>query len=92
MLVEIPVTITFDHQEPTRPGGRGHSKVFTMRYDTVDTDVLAQWTGHYPPRPNAHWITDTEGVLFDLFTAEADKSIRRMAEQDPETYAARVAA
>ncbi len=92
MLVEVPVTITFDHDNPQRPGMAGHSKVFTIRYDTVDTDVPAQWTDHYPPRPNAHWITDEQGVLFDLFTSSADQSIRRMAEQDPETYAAKVSA
>lgn len=91
MLVEIPVTITFDHLTPATPGGQSHSKVFTMRYDTVDTDVCAQWTDHFPPRPNAHWITDEQGVLFDLIPASADRSIRDRAEKDPETYAAKVA-
>lgn len=88
MLVQIPVTITFDHAQPHVQGGRAMSNVFTMRYDTVDTDRSAEWTDHYPPRPNAHWITDEQGVLFDVLTSSADKAIRDMAERDPETYRA----
>ena len=91
MLIEIPVTISFDHHIPERAGGHAMSKVFTMRYDTTDTDVQAQWTDHYPPRPNAHWITDTQGVLFDLLTSSADKALRDLAARDPETYAAKAA-
>lgn len=88
MLIDIPVTIKFDCESKIAQGPLDHARIFTMRYDTVDTDKEAQWTDHYPPRPDAHWITDTQGVLFDLLTSAADKSIRRMAEADPETYCA----
>lgn len=92
MLVDVPVTITFDHKEPTRHGGRAYSTVFTMRYDTdPNIDTPAQWVNHYPPRPNAHWSTDEKGLLFALLTGDADRSIKRMADEDPETYSAKVA-
>ena len=90
MLIDIPVTICFDHDSTWRaPHSAG--RVFTMRYDTVDTDKKAQWTTDYPPKPNSHWITDEQGVLFDLLTSEADRAIRRRAEQEPTDYAAKVA-
>lgn len=91
MLIEIPVTITFDHQQPDRPGGRHSSRVFTVRYDTTDTYVPLSFIPHYPPRSNETWTTDKDGILFGFLSDSADRQIKRMAEQDPDTYAAKAA-
>lgn len=89
MLIDIPVSIAFDCESPQRLGRHDReTRVFTMRYDTRDTDRSAQWCLQYPPPANPQWITDEQGVLFDLLTSAADKSITSRAERDPETYCA----
>ncbi len=92
MLVDLPCTIIFDHDSSWRAGERGNCRIFTMRYDTTNTDLPAQWTNHYPPRQDAHWLIDEQGVLFDLLTAAADHRIKERAEADPENYTARMPA
>lgn len=87
MLIDIPVSICFDVDGGIPPHVRP-ARVFTMRYDTVDTDVRAKWCGSWPPPANAHWIEDEQGVLFDLLTSQVDRDIRVRAEKDPETYCA----
>jgi hypothetical protein len=90
MLIDIPVLIAFDC-DPSRSNHIARAadqRVFTMRYDTTDTDVSAKWCLQYPPPANAHWIEDEQGVLFDLITSKADKAIAKNAEADPEAYAA----
>lgn len=92
MMVVIPVLVAFDcfpqssthHRDVNHAAGK---RVFSMRYDTTDTDKLAAWCLQYPPPENAHWIDDAQGVLFDLITGDADKAITRRAEADPGTYA-----
>jgi hypothetical protein len=86
MLIDIPVTIKFDCKSKSAQDPLDHARVFTMRYDTTDTDKPAQWINYYPPRADSHWIADTQGVLFDLLTSGADKAIKKSAEADPETY------
>lgn len=83
------MTITFDHHDQARAGGYGLGRVFTMRYDTDPyAKTAAQFCIQYPPPKGAHWLTDGEGVLFELITAAADKAIRKRAADDPETYSA----
>ena len=86
MLIDIPVTIKFDCESKSAQGPLDHTRVFTMRYDTTDTEAAAQYVDHYPPRPNANWITDAQGILFDFLSSAADKAIKKSAEADPETY------
>lgn len=84
MLIEIPVEICFDARNDgfSRP----LSRLFTLRYDLVDTDREAQYCDHFPPRPKAVWVTDKAGILYDLFVRDQDEDIRRRAEADPEAY------
>jgi hypothetical protein len=87
MLIQIPIFMHFDCSSIFNLRSAADSRVFTLRYDTeADLNRHAEWTDHYPPRPNAHWIADEQGVFFDLFTSRGDKEITRRAEQDPETY------
>jgi hypothetical protein len=94
MIVEIPVTIIFDHDAELSANVfdayRAGRRVFGMRYDTLDLNAPAQWTPYWPPSPHAAWHIDTEGLLFSFLTARADRAIRERAENDPETYSATV--
>jgi hypothetical protein len=89
MLVQIPIMIAFDcSQAATVQSHSAGYKVFTLRYDTnPDIAKAAEYCDHYPPRENAHWRADEQGVFFDLFTASADRFITKRATDDPETYA-----
>lgn len=86
MLIDVPVTITFDHDSRWRAGQRSHSRIFTMRYDTEDNDAPAQYCLQYPPPDKARWSVDKDGILFDLFTSDADSAIKKAAAADPVTY------
>jgi hypothetical protein len=88
MLVQIPVTITFDHDAKSgAPAQRGFSRTITMRYFTETTDDPAQYTDSYPPRERCTWSTDRDGVLFGALTREIDRAIEQRAEADPDSYA-----
>jgi hypothetical protein len=88
MLVQIPVVIAFDsHHAATIQSRSAGYKVFTLRYDTnPDIARAAEYCDHYPPRDNAIFRADADGIFFDLFTASADKTITKRATDDPETY------
>jgi hypothetical protein len=94
MLIEIPCSLTFDcTPDGTQRNHGSNARLFTLRYDTdPSVQVAAEYTDHYPPRPNAHWIADEQGLFFDLFTSRADRTIRERAEDDPESYKAKVTA
>lgn len=92
MIVEIPVTITFDHDNPNVPGGPGMSRVFTMRYDTEAYARPASVTIFYPPRKDSIWFQDKTGVLFSMMTGAVDEYIKRKyAENTAATDAENVA-
>jgi hypothetical protein len=89
MRVQIPVVIAFDchHAASVQSRSAGY-KVFTLRYDTnPDIQRDAEYCDHYPPRANAVFRPDSDGIFFDLFTASADKVITKRATDDSETYA-----
>lgn len=88
MLIDVPVLIAFDCKDqyavPRAPG----RQIFTLRYDTTDTDVRAQWCGSYPPPANAQWILDEHGVLFAFLSSAAEKKIAEAAAKYPTDYCA----
>lgn len=88
MLIDVPVLIAFDCKDqyavPRAPG----RVIFTLRYDTTDTDVRAQWCASYPPPANAHWVEDEHGVLFAFLTSSAEKKIAEAAAKFPTDYCA----
>lgn len=87
MLIEIPILVAFD-RDPRVDNLPAGSRSFTLRYSTdACADVLAQWTDHYPPRPDAVWVTDASGVILSLLSHAADREISRRADRNPETYA-----
>jgi hypothetical protein len=94
MMVDVPVTISIDVDGDKVEGFNFRRKaadqrVFTMRYPVdPNSQEHAQFCLGYPPPPNAHWMTDADGVLFELITGKADKEIRRRVEADPESYMA----
>lgn len=93
MLIQIPIMIHFDAADLLNLRHAADHRVFTLRYDTNPDSVRpTEWCNHYPPRDNAYWIADEQGVFFDLFTAKADKTITKRATDDPETYQATEAA
>jgi hypothetical protein len=85
MLIQIPVTITFDVEGTA--SYRRPPRVFTMRYDTEDTDRPADYCNQYPPPKDAAWYQDSAGVLFEFMSSAIDKAITKAAEADPESYA-----
>lgn len=94
MLIEIPVTVSFDIDGNTADMMTFHRKragqrVFTMRYETdPNTKEPAKFCIGYPPTAKSYWMTDGEGVLFELLTSDADKTIAVRAKECPESYLA----
>ncbi len=91
MKIDVAVFIAFDCQSGfiSSTPNLGHAagtRTFTMRYDTEDMNAPAQFCNHYPPRADAYWMTDKDGVLFALHATDTDKKIRSRAERFPVDY------
>jgi hypothetical protein len=86
MLIDVPVTICFDTQDPRGPQRIEHT--FTMRYETDDTDKPAQWCRDYPPDKRSRFYTNDDGLLFDLLPRNAEKVIAQRAARSPIDYCA----
>jgi hypothetical protein len=88
MLIQIPVTIVFDCESthPVNRSGRGHARIFTLRYDTVDTAAPASYTTSYPPAANALWTEDRDGLLLDMMRSDMEAAIKAKATRHPTDY------
>jgi hypothetical protein len=87
MLIDLPVVVLLDCQDPDRHSLAAQKIVGTIRYDTENSDVEALFFPAYPPPDDAdtkYWES-ANGVLAHISSA-ANTRIKNAAARSPYDY------
>jgi hypothetical protein len=90
MLIDIPVFIAFDTDNPRHAMSdrsvTRFSQTITLRFDPENNELTGQYCNVYPPRKPFGFYPDKDNVILGQLSDRDNAKILALALADPESY------